>query len=302
MSFGLEAALDLVRAYRKRLDVEPDRLAMVSDRLDLLHRLKAKYGDTIRAIMEFGTKSAQRLFELENSEETLTLLRESLRSLEGCMASAATTLTSLRREVASVMEKQVSATIGELGMPGARFLVILDSEEDPQGIQQDGVRVRTFSNGVDKVSFVFSANPGEPPMPVNKVASGGELSRLMLAVKSHLGEVDPVPTLIFDEIDAGVGGKAGQAVAERLWRVSQKHQVLCVTHLASIAALADSHFLVSKEEQGGRTYATVRRLAAQERIAEIARMLSGDNLSISIEHARALLEAAQRYKLEISNH
>jgi DNA repair protein RecN (Recombination protein N) len=303
VSFGLEAALDMLRAYRRKLDVEPDRLVMVSDRLDLLQRLKAKYGDTIADIKEFEAKSAQRLNELENAEETLAMLKTSLRSLEERMARTGAILTSLRREVASTMEQAVSAILGELGMPGARFLVTIEPDEDPNGIDLAGMRVKASPIGVDRVGFLFSANPGEPPMPVNRVASGGELSRLMLAVKSHLGEVDRVPTLIFDEIDAGIGGKTGQAVAERLWRVSQKHQVLCVTHLAAIAAMADNHYLVIKEERGGRTYASVRRLEdPEERVAEIARMLSGDNLSISIEHARALLEAAQAYKSSISNH
>lgn len=133
-------------------------------------------------------------------------------------------------------------------------------------------------------------------MPVNKVASGGELSRLMLAVKAHLGERDPVPTLIFDEIDAGIGGKAGQAVAVKLLGVSKRHQVLCVTHLASIAAMADNHYLVSKTEKDGRTFASVKLLSGEERVAEIARMLSGTDLTISHQHAKELLRAALRFK------
>jgi len=131
---------------------------------------------------------------------------------------------------------------------------------------------------------------------VNRVASGGELSRLMLAIKSHMEAVDPVPTVIFDEIDAGIGGKAGQAVAERLWNLGRIHQILCVTHLASIAALADTHFLVSKEEKDGRTSAIVRRVSDDERVLEIARMLSGVDLKISVEHARELIRAGEDFK------
>ncbi len=132
---------------------------------------------------------------------------------------------------------------------------------------------------------------------MNKVASGGELSRLMLAIKSHLEENDPVPTLIFDEIDAGIGGDAGQAVAEKLWKLGRRHQVLCVTHLASIAALADHHYVVQKSEHDGRTVADVRLLSQEGRVSEIARMLSGSGLSISSDHARALLRRAQEKKV-----
>ncbi len=304
VSYGLETALDLVRAYRRSLDVSPDRLDLVSDRLDLIMRLKAKYGNSVKAIIEFGQTAENRLYELMNSQETLAGLRESLKSVESRMASMALGLTRLRRKVADDMETQVSLTLGELGMPGARFAVVLDAEEDILGIsgyveesgRQKESKVRVFPDGWDRVSLLFTANPGEPPLSVHRVASGGELSRLMLAIKAHLGEVDPVPTLIFDEIDAGVGGKAGQAVAEMLWKVGQKHQVLCVTHLATIAAIADNHYLVEKHEKGGRTFASVKMLSDKERISEISRMLSGDGLSISKQHAEALLKTASEFK------
>ncbi len=304
VSYGLETALDLVRAYRRGLDVSPDRLKLVSDRLDLIMRLKAKYGHSVKDIIEFKEAAENRLFELTNSEETLAQLKKNLASAETGMAYAASALTRLRRKVAENMGNQVSCSLNELGMPGARFVALLDAEDDPKGIsgyveengRQRKAKVRVFQDGWDSVSLLFTANPGEPPLSVHKVASGGELSRLMLAIKAHLGEVDPVPTLIFDEIDAGVGGKAGQAVAERLWKVSQKHQVLCVTHLASIAAVADNHYLVEKSERSGRTFATVKLLSEQERILEISRMLSGDGLSISKQHAEALLKTASEFK------
>jgi DNA repair protein RecN (Recombination protein N) len=175
-------------------------------------------------------------------------------------------------------------SLKELGMPGGKFMATLEREGEPGPY------------GFDKVSFLFSANPGEPAMPVNRVASGGELSRLMLAIKSHMEVVDPVPTVIFDEIDAGIGGKAGQAIGEKLWGLGRRHQIFCVTHLASIASLADNHLLVSKEEREGRTYATVRPLSGDERAREIARMLSGRDLDISLEHARELIRASEEYK------
>jgi DNA repair protein RecN (Recombination protein N) len=166
-------------------------------------------------------------------------------------------------------------------MPGAVFSAELAREAEPHPA------------GFDRVSFMFTANAGESPMPVHKVASGGELSRLMLAIKSFMKSADPVPTLIFDEIDAGIGGKAGQAVADKLYSLGKTHQVLCVTHLASIAAAADHHFLVSKHEKDGRTFASVRLLTEDERVPEIARMLSGADRGISLDHARELLRTTR---------
>lgn len=282
--FEMEAAIDLVREYRKRLAADPLRLRVVSERLDTIQRLKSKYGESIQRILEYGAASRERLDELQNADETLAKLRAEDEVLCKDMERLGETLTAIRTDIARAMELDVSRSLQTLGMPGARFAVRLSRDQEP------GPR------GFDRVEFLFSANAGEEPMPVNKVASGGELSRLMLAVKSHLEAVDPVPTLIFDEIDAGIGGNAGQAVAERLWQLGRSHQVLCVTHLASIAALADNHFLVSKEERDGRTFASVRRLDGDERAAEIARMLSGGSLDISLEHAKEMLRASAAYK------
>ncbi len=209
------------------------------------------------------------------------------------MCRCGKTLTRLRKTVAGNMQDSVTRILRELGMPGACFTVRVFSPEDSKGISCDGSRIQVFPHGFDKVEFFFTANPGEDSMPVNKVASGGEISRLMLAMKSFMEQCDPVPTLIFDEIDAGVGGKAGQALAERLKTLGRFHQVLCVTHLAVVAAVADNHYVVSKEEIDGRTYASVRKVTGEDRVLEIARMLSGTEYGVSLEHARELLEAAK---------
>lgn len=282
--FSLESALDLIRDYRKKLAVDPGRLREVSDRLDLIQRLRSKYGETIAKVLEFAEDGARRLDRLIHADETLRLLQEEVSAVDAEMRSAGARLSEIRSATARAMEDDVSVSLQDLGMPGGKFLVKVEKEAEAAPL------------GYDRVSFLFSANPGEPPMPVNKVASGGELSRLMLAIKSHVEAVDPVPTVIFDEIDSGVGGKAGQAVGERLWGLGRRHQILCVTHLASIAALADNHYLVSKEERDGRTWATVRPLAGEERAVEIARMLSGRDLDISLVHARELIRDSEEYK------
>jgi len=277
-AFQLEAALDSVREYRRGLSVDPGRLKVVSDRLDLLQRLKSKYGDSLTSVLEYGRKARERLEELTRADETLSEIKDKLSVVEAKMLELGQSLTHLRREVASQMSSGVTSLIGELGMPGGCFTAEVQTGREP------------FPWGYDRVNFLFTANVGETPMPVHKVASGGELSRLMLAIKTVLEKTDPVPTLIFDEIDAGIGGKAGQAVAENLRRLGRTHQVLCVTHLASIAAAADNHYLVSKVQEEGRTYATVRLLSGEERIPEIARMLSGAEDQVSLEHARELLK------------
>jgi DNA repair protein RecN (Recombination protein N) len=284
VSFGLESALDQIRDYRKKLVLDPERLRVISERLDLIQKLKSKYGETVERIEAFAADARAKLEELVHADETLSRLRQESDATERAMASWGAKLTAVRTEIAQAMEQDVTSSLKDLGMPGGKFIARLEKDAEPGPY------------GFDNLSFLFSANPGEPPMPVNKVASGGELSRLMLAIKSHMEAVDPVPTVIFDEIDAGIGGKSGQAVADKLWGLGRSHQIFCVTHLAAIAALADNHCLVSKEERGGRTYAAVRMLEGEERVAEIARMLSSRDLDISIEHARELIRASEEYK------
>jgi DNA repair protein RecN (Recombination protein N) len=278
-AFALEAGLDALRQYRRGLSLDPGRLKLVSDRLDLIQRLKSKYGDSVESVLDYAKKAEARLNELLSADETLSKMKDKLAALESRMREVGESMSALRRDTALRMSGSVTSSLRELGMPGACFSALVESGDDP------------LPWGYDRVSFLFTANTGEAPMPVHKVASGGELSRLMLAIKSFLESTDPVPTLIFDEIDAGIGGKAGQAVAESLWKLGRSHQVLCVTHLASIAAAADSHYLVSKVEEGGRTHATVRLLSGEERVHEVARMLSGTEDPVSLEHARELLKS-----------
>ena len=294
--FALEVAVDTLRDYQRRLQLDPSRLKQVEARLDLIERLKGKYGGSIDQILEYRDKSAERLAKLLNADEILRELKESLDQVEAEMAELGKKLSAIRREASAGIAERVSSVLEELGMPGARFLISLDYQDDENGICVDGRKIRPFADGFDVAGYLFSANPGEAPMPIHRVASGGELSRLMLALKSCMEGVASVPTLIFDEIDAGVGGKAGQAIGEKLWQLSQNHQVLCVTHLASIAAMADTHFVVNKYEKDGRTYAQVTEVSGEHRAREIARMLSGSERGVSLEHGRELLAAAQQYK------
>ena len=292
VSFTCEAAVDALREYQERLSHEPERIAQVTERLDLILKLKMKYGESEAAILKYAKDAGESLHKLMHREDILLKLNEDLASVEGQMAEVGSELSALRQKLAKLMSRQVTSSLGELGMSGGRFEARVVTEADDAGVLVGKSRIKAYSDGFDKVSFLFSANLGETLSSVNKVASGGELSRLMLAIKSHLEDNDPVPTLIFDEIDVGIGGDAGQAVAEKLWKLGRRHQVLCVTHLASIASLADHHYVVEKTERDGRTVAAVRPLSQEGRVIEIARMLSGSSLSISSDHARELLRAA----------
>ena len=208
--YSLEVAVDCLREYQKGLLLEPERIQQVQERLDLIERFKVKYGGSIEKVFEYRAKSEARLGHLLNASEILEKIEGELAQVENQMVILGTELSALRREAASKMEESISSVLHDLGMPGAKFIVQIEHQYDPQnGILIGEKPARPFQDGFDRVSFLFSANPGEPPLPLHKVASGGELSRLMLAIKSCAEEVEPVPTLIFDEIDAGVGGKAG---------------------------------------------------------------------------------------------
>ncbi len=295
--YSLEVTLDLLRGYQKGLSLEPSRLKEVEGRLDLIEKLKAKYGSTAEEVLEFKNLSSTRLKRLLHASDILSGFEKELGQIENKIADCGIKLTCLRRETASMMEKSISSALQELGMPGAKLSVVLEHQEDTGfGIKVGDRKLKPFVDGFDRAAFLFSANPGEPPLPLYKVASGGELSRLMLAIKSCMEESDPVPTLIFDEIDAGVGGKAGQAIGEKLWKLGRTHQVLCVTHLASIAAMADTHFAVFKEEKRRRTYGQVAVLTGEDKAREIARMLSGTDLGVSLEHGRELIATAKAFK------
>ena len=295
--FFLEVAVDLLRDYQQGLSLEPSRLKQVEARLDLIERLKAKYGGSIDAILEYWDASSKRLARLLDADEILGKLQARLAQMESKLADLGTRLSEMRRKTSLDIEKRVSLVLEELDMPGARFSIVLEHQEDGEtGILVGGKKIGVFEDGLDKATFLFSANPGEDLLPIHRVASGGELSRLMLAIKSCVEEKVPVPTLIFDEIDAGVGGKAGQAIGEKLWQLSENRQVLCVTHLASIAAMADTHFVVTKYEKGGRTYACVSKVDDGPRAKEIARMLSGTQVGVSLDHGKELIALASSYK------
>jgi DNA repair protein RecN (Recombination protein N) len=281
-----------VRDYAEGIQASPEQLAEIEDRLAVLDRLKRKYGTTLADVMAFGEEVARKLAEVENRDEIVKSLRAELGLAAQSYREAAQSLHADRSIAAKKLEKSAEAQINNLAMK-ARFAIAVTANEDSSG---------WASHGWDTVEYRIATNVGEPLKPVDEIASGGEMSRVMLALKVSVEEGaargkkrTQVPrTLVFDEIDIGIGGRAAEAVGQKLKALSKAQQVLCVTHLPQIAAFANQHFLIEKQEKQGRTKTSVRLLNDDERTAEVARMLSGAQLTeTSIRHAEQLLKTSR---------
>jgi DNA repair protein RecN (Recombination protein N) len=286
-----------VRDYASRIQASPDRLAELEDRLETLNRLKRKYGSTLAQVLAHGQDVAAKLAEVENRDQLLLELRAARTKAADAYRLAAAEITTERAAAARKLEKLAEAHINDLAMK-ARFAVQVTAQEAEQ---------HWTRQGWDLVDCRIATNAGEPLKPLEQIASGGELSRVMLALKVSVEEgasrgqgsarrKTPVPrTLVFDEIDIGIGGRAAEAVGQKLKELSRAQQVLCVTHLPQIAAFADQHFLVEKQERQGKTKTSVRLLEDQERTEEVARMLSGAKLTdTSLRHAEQLLKTSRK--------
>jgi DNA repair protein RecN (Recombination protein N) len=277
--------------YAESIDHDPAGLAAAEERRELLFRLKRKHGaGTVEELVERGRAMAAELAGLDRSaarENEVEGEREALRSELGQVAGE---LADAREAGADRLEGAVRERLSALGMGEGRLIVDLARRPDPQGVTWSGERYAWSRAGIEEVSFLIAPNPGESARPLSQIASGGELSRVLLAIKSVLAAVDCVPTLVFDEIDAGIGGVVAHHVARQLRAVADHHQVVVVTHLAQIAAAADRHLLVEKSSRGGRTVTTVREVTGDERVREVSRLLGGDpERDVSRHHAEELL-------------
>jgi len=294
--YQLEDVARALRVYRDGIEYNPARLEQVEERLSLIQGLKRKYGDTVAEVLRFGEKARAELEAISHNEERVAELRVQEEALLRRAGEQAARLSAARREAAARLERAVEEQLAELKMEGARFVVAMERTEDPAGPEIDGRRWALDASGVDRVEFLIAPNPGEPPKPLAKIASGGEASRLMLALKSVLSQADSVPTLIFDEIDAGISGRVGTLVGRKLWNLARDHQVLCVTHLPQIASLADCHMSVSKRVVDERSVTQVRPLDESERVQELANLLGGDHGSASVLNAEELLAQGREWK------
>ena len=268
-----------LRDYRFSVEHDPRRLATLRQRQDLLIRLGRKYGGTVEELIEAGGRARAELSAIETSEGDLRDLERLVAERRSELAEVSARLTAVRREAASRLEAEVTRQLPELGLPGGTFQAEVVPLDAPG------------PDGAETIRFLVSLNPGFDPGPLSRVASGGELSRVMLALKTVLAGVDEVPSLVFDEIDAGVGGRVAHSVAERLGQVAREHQVFAITHLAQIAARADTQYRVDKVQTGDSVATRLVRLSEADRPAEISRMLGGEAGSdVSLRHARELLE------------
>jgi DNA repair protein RecN (Recombination protein N) len=282
----IEEAAREVSAYAEKVEFDPDRLEQIGDRLDLIQKLKKKYGGSIDEVIAFGEKAAAELERMERSTEEIARLQKEVQTIKSGLTSQAQQLTKKRGSAARDLEKKVEAELTHLGMKKTVFTVRIAQE--PGDDTLDGYKLGP--RGADRVEFLISPNPGEEPKPLARTASGGELSRIMLALKTILVEGDPIPTLVFDEVDAGIGGAVAEEVGKKLKRVAAKRQVFCITHLPQIASMAASHYGVSKSVKKDRTSTEVRLLDKQERVDEIARMLGGKTITdATITHAREMI-------------
>lgn len=288
-----------VASYATGLETDPARLATVSERRAALTALTRKYGETIDEVLAWASTSAERLLDLDNSEERAAELRELRVELRGELSGLASALSKARREAAGELATAVSAELSALAMPHARVEIALGRTPDPDGLEVDGETWRCTASGIDQVEILLAANTGSEPRPLHKGASGGELSRVMLAIEVVLAGTSPVPTFVFDEVDAGVGGKAAVEIGRRLAALARTAQVLVVTHLPQVAAFADRHVVVAKSSDGSVTTSGLEVLDDEGRVRELSRMLAGMETSETARaHAQELLDVAQQARAE----
>jgi DNA repair protein RecN (Recombination protein N) len=276
-----------VRDYAADLDADPARQAVVEDRLDLIQRLKAKYGGSVEAIIAAGARARQDLQAIENRDSLIAAAAKRLDDAAGAAIGRAEQLTKKRREAAKRLTALVAKELTALKMQHTAFDIAVHAEET---LDRFGPR------GRDRVDFLLSSNVGEPPRPLARIASGGELSRIMLALKTVLADSDHVPVLVFDEVDAGVGGAVAAAMGTRLRKLGGLHQVFCITHLPQVASQADHHLLVAKGQEGKRTTTSVKLLTGFGREEEIARMIGGETVTSKVRATAAELIAGAKGK------
>ncbi|MDP3184479.1 MAG: DNA repair protein RecN [Anaerolineales bacterium] len=285
-----------LRDYLEGIEYNPKRLEEVEERVDLIHRLERKYGGSIQSVIAFAGNAREQLENITHATERLAELEAAESEALSKLAEQGLSLSQKRKEAADQLSKSIEIELDDLRMASARFAVDFQTRPDPEGLPApDGGRLAFDASGLDKVEFLVAPNPGEGLKPLAKIASGGETSRLMLALKNVLARADQVPTLIFDEIDQGIGGRVGGVVGEKLWSLGHQHQVMVVTHLPQLAAFGDHHWQVQKVILDGRTITQVTRLQGEARTLELAQML-GEVSEGTLRSAHDILQSAQAIK------
>ena len=284
--------------YADKVDVDPARLAELEERLNQLHSLKRKYGATLAEVIAFGAEAKQKLQSLESRDAELARLNAALEKLDGEILAAGKKLSTARKKMIPPLAKAVGKQLGDLGFKQSKFDVAIKTGfagdevtrlklKESQSLLTSAATIK--STGFDEIEFQFAPNPGEPAKPLRAIASSGEMARVMLALKTVLAAEDEIPVLVFDEVDANVGGETANAVGEKMKQIAAKRQVFCITHLPQVAAPADAHYVVTKQVKNGRTISEITLLDRKSRVTELARMLGGQS-DAARKHAEALLK------------
>lgn len=280
--YSLEDTAHEIKEFGETVEFDEQALNEIEERLDLISRLKRKYGNSIEEILEYLKKAESELNDIKLSDERTNELKEELKSITKDLKEKGNVLTQRRENAAKVLEENIEKSLHELNMEKSKFKV---------NIENNGT---FYDNGMDKVEFLISTNPGEPLKPLVKIASGGELSRVMLAIKSILADSDGVDTMIFDEIDTGVSGKAAMSIAKKLAVIAKNKQVICITHLPQLTAMADNHYLIQKNTDGELASTTLKELDEEGRELELARIIDGGEVTeLALSHAKQMLENAK---------
>jgi len=288
-----------LQTYADNIEFNPRLLNSIEERIDLINNLKRKYGNTIKEILAFGERAREELESITHAGERLEVLEIEEVQLLATLAEKGDMLSQKRREAAESLSQLVEIELDDLRMENARFQVLIGEHPDKEGLPLgDGKWVAFDANGYDRVEFLVETNPGEGLKSLVKIASGGETSRLMLALKNVLVKADQIPTLIFDEIDQGIGGRVGMVVGEKLWNLSRQHQVMCVTHLPQLAGYGDQHFKVTKAVVDGRTHTEALQLFGEPRLQELAHMF-GPISEGTIQSADEILQMVQEHKASL---
>ena len=269
----------ILTSIREEIEFDNNKLESVTERRDIVSRLKKRYGASIEDIISYAEKLDKELGEQIKEQDGEADLGKEVEQVRNELMDSAVKLSKARKEIAQSLEKKVIKELRGLGMEKVTFNIKFENVAE------------VLSSGLDRIEFLISPNPGEETKALSKIASGGEMARIMLGLKTILAKSDRIPVLIFDEIDVGIGGRMAQMVGKKLFNLSQTHQIICITHLPQIAAFAQSHYLVEKVVSKGRTYTRVKKLSHSERVEELARMMGGKEVTkVSIQHAQELLE------------
>ena len=271
-----ESGRDIASLNEDNCFEEEDR-TKIEERLDIIFSLKRKYGSNIEEILEYCDKIKKELYEIENLEEYTNKIKKEIKELEQKMLAIAEKMNDIREKTAKILDEKITNELSDLEMKSAKFQVKIEKETELN------------KNGINTVEFLIKTNAGDTYKPLIKIASGGEMSRIMLGIKKVLADVDEVPVLVFDEIDTGISGVVANKVAEKLKAISSKHQVLCITHLAPIAAKGNNNYYINKQEENGRAKTKVTKLNKEQKIKEIARIASGEINEVSLKHAESLI-------------